>query len=278
MRKNLLRSTLLVLILVLAGCGSAVNPLLATVTKTSSAEGVKVELSGEATSAAGPMTFTGKGAMDLKGRRMQMETLMEMPALPGGSMKVDQVLDGTTMYMRMPMLKGQLPGGKEWMKIDMQKAGKAAGLDMSAMMQGGGSDPAAMLRWLEATDGVEELGTEAVRGVQATHYKAVVKTEDLGETLPEDQREAFEKNLDKLRELGMAEEVPMEVWVSDDDLLRRMTYEMTQTIPGAGEMTMKFTMELFDYGTNVEVNPPADGDTFDTTDVAGQGLQQQAGG
>ena len=93
------------------------------------------------------MTFTGKGAMDLKGRRMQMETLMAMPALPGGSMKIDQVLDGTSMYMRMPMLKGQLPGGKEWMKIDMQKAGKAAGLDMSAMMQGGGSDPAAMLRW-----------------------------------------------------------------------------------------------------------------------------------
>ena len=48
----------------------------------------------------------------------------------------------------------------------------------------------------------------------------------------------------------------MKVWVSDDDLLRRMTYEMTQTIPGAGEMTMKFTMELFDYGTNVEVNRP----------------------
>ncbi|HET8950075.1 MAG TPA: hypothetical protein VFN44_06185, partial [Solirubrobacteraceae bacterium] len=63
-----------------------------------------------------------------------------------------------------------------------------------------------------------------------------------------------------------------------DDLLRRMTYEMTQKIPGAGEMTMKFTMELFDYGTNVEVNPPAEGDTFDATDVAGQGLQQQTGG
>lgn len=277
MRKTLLRSSLLFLAVVLAGCGGAPNPLLAVVAKTASSDGVKMELSGEATSAVGRMTFTGEGAMDLEARRMHMEMRMAMPALPGGSMQMEQVLDGTTMYMRSPLMKGQLPGGKEWMRLDMQKAGKAAGLDMSAM-QGGNGDPTAMVKWLEASDDVESLGTENVRGVPATHYKAVVKTEDLASTLPEDQREAFEKNLDTLHELGMAEEIPMEVWVSGDDLLRRMTYAMSQDIPGAGKMDMKFTMDLFDYGTEVEVDPPGPGAAVDITNLAGQGLQQQTGG
>ena len=269
MRKVLLHSALLAALVVLSGCGSAVNPLAAAVTKTSSSEGVKIELSGDSTSAAGEMTFTGSGAMDLKGRRMQMKMLM---AVAGTKMDIEQVLDGTTMYMRMPMFKGNLPGGKEWIRMDMEKAGKAAGLDLGAMGQGG-SDPSAMLKWLEASDDVEELGAEPVRGIQATHYKAVVKTEDLGQALPEDQREAYEKNLEKLKKLGMADEIPMEVWVSDDELLRRVKYEMTQKLPNIGDITMNFTMELFDYGSRVEVDPPDEGDAVDMTDEAAEGLQ-----
>ena len=66
-----------------------------------------------------------------------------------------------------------------------------------------------------------------------------------------------------LDQLG-AKSVPFEVFVDDDGLLRRMTMDMTMTIEGE-HMSMKVSMDYFDFGVDVNVQAPPASDVFDAT-------------
>jgi soluble P-type ATPase len=54
--------------------------------------------------------------------------------------------------------------------------------------------------------------------------------------------------------------MPIELWIDDDSLVRRMVWEQTVSA-GAGQApaSVKATMDLFDYGADVKVViPPGD--------------------
>ena len=80
-------------------------------------------------------------------------------------------------------------------------------------------------------DDVTEVGTERVRGVDTTHYRATVRLTELGAS-PE---------LDRY---------PVEVWLDEDGRTRRYR---SGTL-GTDEVLV---WEFFDFGVEVDLSPPA---------------------
>ena len=129
-----------------------------------------------------------------------------------------------------------------------------------------------MLRQLKAAGGdIEKVGEEDVRGVATTHYKATIDFERYPELVPADERAAARASMRQLIKLTGARTAPVEVWVDDDDLVRRLEQTTKLTIPGAGPMSMVQQLELYDFGTKVDIDVPDPAEVADMTDLAGQG-------
>jgi hypothetical protein len=131
-------------------------------------------------------------------------------------------------------------------------------------MQLSGTDPSQSLDLLRAASSdFREVGEEEIRGVQTTHYEGTVDLEKVAEQVPEDARESYRR----LMEQSGQREIPMEVWIDEDGLTRRVHYEQTL---GDGT-TMDLTQEYFDFGVEVDVEPPPDEDVLDISDLVGGG-------
>src|SRR5262249_41621265 len=106
-------------------------------------------------------------------------TPSEIQALRHGSIK-EIVLEENgdyVVYLRLGSLSSQLPGGMQWIKLDVTKLGKSAGVDLSKLMSGGELQPTDLLSMLRA-DGakVHKVGTATVDGVATTQYHVTVDT------------------------------------------------------------------------------------------------------
>ena len=78
---------------------------------------------------------------------------------------------------------------------------------------------------------------------------------------PAEQRARLEAAFEQLGssgELGDAD-VPVDVWIDEDDLPRRVRVEMSSMFAalGLGDAGMTMTMEYFDYGEDVTIEVPA---------------------
>src|SRR4051794_28310460 len=98
----------------------------------------------------GALPMRGQGVFDTKNKRGEMTMSIDLSSLKGagalGGAASEQrvILDGSTMYMSSPQLAGGLPGGKRWLKIDVAKFGRQAGIDVGSLMQSGSQDPTQM--------------------------------------------------------------------------------------------------------------------------------------
>jgi hypothetical protein len=268
MRRYLLALLALTL---LSGCGGGgADPSLfaAAVRNTEAAGGAEIVFSMrmEAPGLPQPFEMSGHGVEDASTRRGHFT--FESPMT--GSMEM--VSDDMTMYMRSDLFAAAL-GGKDWMKIDMKRAMSSFGLDLGASGQFGQS-ASEQLRMLRAVSGdVSEEGHEQVAGVDTTHYSATVDLRRYPDVMPEDQREAARKGVERLIELSGQSEFPMGVWIDGDQRVRRMTWqqEMRQ---GSVEVKMDITAEYVRFGVPVDVDVPDDDDVFDATDLVLQQMEQ----
>ena len=85
--------------------------------------------------------------------------------------EITEVMKGWRIYMTSPLFARQLPQGKTWMSLDLQKAGKAAGVDFSSLSA---QTPGQTLEQLKASGDVTKVGTETLDGVETTHYTATL--------------------------------------------------------------------------------------------------------
>jgi hypothetical protein len=136
------------------------------------------------------------------------------------------------------------------------------GLDFQALIDAGQqSDPTQSLQMLRAAGGeVEELGEADVRGVATTHYRGEVDYEQYADVLEQEGKAAAARSIREVAKLTGQKTVPMEIWVDEDSLVRRMEWEQAMPTESGGKpTTAKATMELFDFGVDVQVTrPPAD--------------------
>jgi hypothetical protein len=212
-----------------------------------------------------PVTFTGEGAFDYANRKGRVTydfgELFASLGLPAADDPVEAIFDGTVLYMKFPLLSAFLPDAKPWIKLDPATLGAETGFDLSQLQQLGQSDPTQFLDYLRATsETVEQVGTEQVGGVDTTHYRGTIELDRVADQVPPDQQEQVRAALDKLIEQTGTAEIPVDVWVDGDGLVRRaeLTYTAEIQVPGSDpeQSESVVTMEFSDFGTAVEVEPP----------------------
>jgi hypothetical protein len=192
------------------------------------------ELTGIPASEGGDMT--GKGVIDFDRGALDFEYL-----IAGKHVRV--LFDGTQAYIRQPGVA--LPGGKSWVLVDAA----AAGLDGGSVSD----DPAELVRWLEiAGQDVSVVGDDRIRGAATTHVRATIDLEKAVELVPADEREAARKAFAQLGTM----EMPTEVWVGDDDRIRRIAVVLSNSPEIALSMT------FYGFGAAKVTAPPA-ADVFD---------------
>ena len=268
MRRSIWPAVLLTVAL-LAACGPQASSAQELVASSAAAtqDAGSANMAMEMRMAGGPqeMTITATGAFDFdSGRGAMTMNLGDMGAQMGLG-EVEMRTDGTIMYMKMP---AQMNPPTPWVKMDLETAAGAQGL--GGVSQFNNNDPRQTLEMLRGVADVEEVGAEDVRGTATTHYTATV---DLNKALEEASGESKKALQQQLDMLGTSE-MPMDVWIDDEGLLRRqeVTMDLSNVDTGGAPAqqaptSMFMRMELFDFGTQVDVEPPPAGQVTDMADL-----------
>jgi LppX/LprAFG-like lipoprotein len=217
--------------------------------KSAQASSEHVDLNATATVQGNPFSLTGAGDFDNAKKSGDMTVHANLQGL---DMQIDEVLDGTTIYVRSPLFSAGLPAGKSWLKLDLQKVGKAQGVDLSQLM---GQDPSQSFAQLQASGQVTKVGDETIDGVDTTHYRGKIDLSKLPAAA-------------KIKALAKAKYGPYDVWIgTDDGYVHRVKTSYT-----LGQQAFGLTMSFSDFGKDVSVTVPAANETVDATNKSLQGL------
>ncbi len=262
----------------LAGCGfsKTIDPVAAAATKTEQAGGYKVAMTVTANTAGQSFTIDAAGTFD----QDQGELTMDLSGLPGsagllpgsGQIKVLYLKENgdPVMYMDFPFLASRLPGGKAWIRLDLEKAGKSLGVDFNQLLNQSSQNPGQVLDMLKASGDVQAVGPDTVDGVATTEYKGTIdltKAVKLGGVT--------QAELQQLIDRGVPTTLPVEVWIGDDGLVRKLDLSEDLTV-GGQSASMDTILEISDFGTAVAVSAPPADQVLDLTDLAAQAAQSAA--
>lgn len=204
--------------------------------KTAQAQSEHAKLTGSVTLQGQQITMTGEGDF---ANATHQGTMQLHAKVAGVDMQIDEVLDGTTIYLRSPLLAATIPAGKTWMKLDLEKLGQSKGVDLSALLS---QNPTQTFTQLQASKQVTKVGDETIDGVDTTHYRGRL-------------------DVAKLKALKGATAQPYDVWIGNDDgYVHRMKMGYA-----AGSQTISITMDFSDFGKDVSVTVPPQSETFDAT-------------
>jgi hypothetical protein len=254
-----------------AGCGaedkakdaasdakSALDPVAQAADVTSAQKGgVGFAMTGTVDSNGTRVPIAGTGTVDRGGKHGAMTVTT---SAGGQDIKIDEIIAGHVIYMRSKLFEKELPGGKSWLKIDLDKAAAHEGLDLKSLGTDGPSqDPAQLLDYLRGAGKSTKLSTEEVRGVKTTRYHVDVDPQKaLAKTASPDAKAALKKVFSTLR----SKTIPVDVYVDDKHLVRREHMGFAVTEKGQSA-SMEFTIDYTGFDVPVKADPPADGDTVD---------------
>ncbi len=202
------------------------------------------------------LTLDGNGGYNHTTDEGWQQVLVTVPS--AGKPSIDQIFIENVLWMKSTLFANALPAGKEWVKVDVDKAGKNLGFNFKALM---GQTPADVLKQLERTGKpVTTVGTEEIDGVETTHYRAPIDP-------------AKTPAVDNLEKLTMAVYKPVDVWVDADGLVRQVRFDYMATIDPAqaARARVLLTMKLFDFGSTVDVEAPAPKLVVNITDPVASG-------
>jgi hypothetical protein len=246
--RRLASALLALLALALAGCGSEAareaaersdDPVISAAAKAADEETARITM---AVSAEGePGQVTGDGVIDLvEGDEGRLVLLV--PGPDGQPQETEMRIVDDVGYLKEP-------GGDRWLRISEEDVLAANGGAPTASLAE--QNPVEMIRLLERSTDVAESGTAELAGEEMTQYTGLV---DFAE-LTEEQDEALAR---QLRDAGL-DQLPIEVLVDGEGRLRKVSFEMDMSKVQQGAPVVTFTIELSDFGTEVDVEaPPSD--------------------
>lgn len=259
-----------------AGCGAtdkakdaassakgAVDPVAQAADVTGAQKGgIAMTITGEVGAAGQTIPLHGTGTFDRAGQLGQMSLTT---SVGGKDMTIDEISQGHTIYMSSDVFGKELPSGKSWLKLDLDKAAKSQGIDLDALGGGATQDPAQALDYLKGAGTSTKVGSETVNGVATTHYHVDA---DLRKAAAKSGGADAKATVEKLIKLSGTSTLPVDVWVDSDHLVRRETMKYNMNVQGQkGSMSM--TIDMTKYGVDVTAKvPPAD-ETVDAADLLG---------
>ena len=255
---RLLVPVLAAVALAASACGGdvvALDPVAKAADTTATQTSEHVQIAGTITAANGTRVV-----MSATGDFQNSPQLGSMTMTIGSSsttITMTEVMKDWTIYMSSPLFSGQLPDGKTWMSLDLQKAGKALGIDYSSFT---GQTPASTLQQLKGAGQVVRIGTATINGLETTEYRATIDVTKI-------------PNGKKLLQLTQLSYQPIQVYVDKAGLLRRIHMAYTSSVSGTADMTIDYSK----YGEAVTAVVPDASQTYDMTDAAGHALKSIGG-
>jgi hypothetical protein len=165
------------------------------------------------------------------------------------------VLNQRTVYVKLPpSLTSKIPGAKLWLDIDLDQAGKVAGIPgLGSLISSSSSlnDPGQYLDYLRATSAgsVKNLGQATVNGVRTTEYHAVVDLNKLPASVPAAQRPSVQQLVNALKSKGLATQMPIDAWIDSSNLVRRIQLAFSEPLPNTGQtISVAMTENFLEYG------------------------------
>ena len=295
LRRSLALFALVGAVAVLGGCGGAgalesltLDELTQAASTSAEAPSGRFDLSLEMTypGLGTPFRFTGQGAYDTEAERAAFTfDLSAVARLFGGlfggqgtgvdlspdDWRIEAIQDGATVYMRFPAIADQLPAGKTWVRIDAEETAKSAGIELSGLEQFTDGDPRALLDFLKSVSGeIETVGSEELRGVSTTHYRATIDLRKYERLAPPGKRKELRDMLDDLVQQAGLAEMPFDVWLDDDGYVRKLETSFSAAPEGvAGAVEASMVFELYDYGADIGIAPPPAADVADASALTG---------
>lgn len=243
--------------------GGSLNAIAAAAVKTQGEPGMRAAIRSVVTSEDPSSSFTMTGRSLIDEGEDRSWTVFEV-SLPdrGEPAEMEMITAGTQMYMRSSLFAGELPGGRQWMGLDLSILGA---VEMPAPTE---SDAKSELEMLESVEGVRKLGREKVRGVPTTLFGGTIGVE-------EQVAKLREKGADDVAETVEDENTPLrlEVWIDASERVRRMRF--AKTVPGEGgegPATVDMEMDFFDFGITPTIEVPDSDEVFDMTSLAEEGI------
>lgn len=289
-RSHALLATLVALVAVVAaGCGGSASAIPELSSFTSAAQASAATDSARFSVEAGltvpgvekQLAFSAEGGFDTPAKRSQMnvdlsavsELMKSFGSSMGGTVtgdlgspddwKIEVIQDADVAYIHFPLLAKQLPKGKSWVKGDAKTLSSAHAGQLDQMKQFGalaGTDPRDVFGLLKAVSGsIESVGTEEIRGVETSHYKATIDTAKLEKLVPASQREGL-GGIDKAAQQAGLTEIPVEIWIDGDQQVRKLSIDVDAKQPGlSASVKASLVVEVYDYGKALDLElPPAD--------------------
>ncbi|MDP1806442.1 MAG: hypothetical protein Q8K72_14805 [Acidimicrobiales bacterium] len=200
------------------------------------------------------LEMTSSGAFDRPGGRLAIDLdlsgLLGQAGLAGADQPMQVVIDGSTAYLRLPMLE-PLTGTSGWLAADVASLDE---LERSALFGAAAADPSSALEVLRgSSDDLEVVGPESIRGLPTTHYRTTVDLADALDAAPEVARMLDGPATELPVDLGA---VPVDVWLDDAGLVHRLVIAIEPTHGAAPPVTATLTLELFDHGRPVDIEVP----------------------
>jgi hypothetical protein len=258
----------------LVGCGGdtlSFDPVAQAASETAKSESSRVEFNATMQiDGVGGMAMSGSGVFDGRARSGAMNMRFSVPdqlqsTLGGADPTIEMIVDGRhglVMYMRSPLFKAM--AGDKWLKLDMAKLARKEGFDLNSLMNANQADPSQSLTMLMASSDAHVLGYDRVRGVFTTHYTLNVDLDRLAK-----ENETYRKMVGSLKQVAGTTSFPAEAWIDDNGRVRRMKVDMSFNSPTGGAFTMSMTMELYAFGTKVDVPSPPARDVLDAASLLG---------
>lgn len=260
--------------LVVVGLQKGADPVASAATKSEAAGGAKVALTVGVDSPDGNVSVSADGVVD-KGQadiRTDLSQLLAKGGLPAASGSVElrylQESGDPVVYVNAPALASMIPGGKSWVRLDLEQAAKSAGVDLNQMLAQAAQNPADVLDMLRAAGTVQTVGTETIDGVQTTHYQATIDLAKAAGMVGGPAQQAVQHLIDQ----GGPSTIPADVWIGSDGLVRKLTVDETVGT-GSDTATVHLNLGLSDYGTAVNVAAPPSDDTLDATGLVAMAAQ-----
>lgn len=248
---------LLLLAIPLTACGgdvTSIDPVAEAASKTENVAGAHFVINARVAADGQTVEFRGPGEIADHGKKLH--TRMTMPSgilgmtgLAGKNVTFEAINSGKQFYFRGGPF-AQL-AGKKWVAMG----------DDDPSFDLGQNDPSKMLEYLRAVSKVEEKGSETVRGVQTTRYEARIQLDKVADKVSPEAAKALEQISTGLG----TDEIPIEAWVSDDGLVRKLAMSWH---PAQGSFVVD--MELFGFG-DVDIAVPGASETVNLKQLLGGG-------
>jgi hypothetical protein len=267
MRQALLILAAAALAVGVSACGGAggaftFDPVAKAATKTLHARSSKIKIVGDVTGQRRSVHLVGGGVETDDGIDL---TFFADPfgshSLTLHEIGVTQAGD-TVLYMSIPEATSQLPSGKKWVRMDVDKeAKKRFGVDPSQLSPAGAQNAHQSLELLKGpgVTSSRKVGAETVDGNATMHYHVVVDIPKAMKAVG-----ASAAGMREIRRVFGNGTMPIDVWVDKSGYVHqlRMSYRL-------GRARVTFTETMSDFGVPVSIKAPPADETIDAEKLLG---------